>query len=299
MKRTKSIFKLLSLVISSVFLFALAFTFTACGEKEVDTPTPPAHTHTYADTWSSDESDHWHAATCEHAAEVKDKAEHTFNGNICSVCGYEKEIEAVVKCTCEPQCLLCPECGGCIDTFCEEEECIKCGDGLKSNEFEAEYAVHLDKDNNEAALDIVDRAGIPEKGDCVFVQGMAGAGGKKLIFRITSDKATTATLRVRCAKNGKLSKFTEQMMVVVNDEIFESEAQVKANKDPSEPAALETKRSFSYVNLGCIELVEGENVIEIIAFSSDPTVGLNMDKIDVMAANDITLTWEPIIRQGK
>ncbi len=296
MRKTKSILKVFSLAISTVFLFGLTFA-AAC--RQDAPPEPPAHMHAYADSWSSDETYHWHAATCEHTAEVKDKAEHTFSGNVCTVCNYEKEPEVIVKCTCEPQCVLCPDCGGCIDTFCTEEECVKCGDGLKSNEFEAEYAIHLDKDNNEAIFDVLDRADKPEKGGCVFVQGMGGAGGVKFIFRITSDKATSATLRVRCAKNGKLSKFTEQMMVVVNDEIFESEAQVKADKDPSEPEALETKRSFSYVNLGCIELVKGENVIEVIAFSSDPTIGLNMDKIDIMALGDVTLSWEPIIRAGK
>lgn len=37
-----------------------------------------SHTHTYATTWTSDETHHWHAATCGHESEVKDKAEHTF-----------------------------------------------------------------------------------------------------------------------------------------------------------------------------------------------------------------------------
>lgn len=45
------------------------------------------HTHTYADAWSKDNTNHWHAATCEHASEVKDKAAHTFAGGVCSVCG--------------------------------------------------------------------------------------------------------------------------------------------------------------------------------------------------------------------
>lgn len=36
------------------------------------------HTHTFSDEWSSDDTYHWHAATCEHQEEVKDKAEHTW-----------------------------------------------------------------------------------------------------------------------------------------------------------------------------------------------------------------------------
>ncbi len=41
-------------------------------------PETEAHTHTYATEWSTDANHHWHAATCGHADEVKDKASHTF-----------------------------------------------------------------------------------------------------------------------------------------------------------------------------------------------------------------------------
>ncbi len=62
------------------------------------------HVHTYSDDWTSDETSHWHAATCEHTTEVKDKAEHVWGEyvidkdstetekgskhRVCSVCGY-------------------------------------------------------------------------------------------------------------------------------------------------------------------------------------------------------------------
>ncbi len=38
----------------------------------------PSHQHTYSDTWSFDSTYHWHAATCEHTSELKDKEEHIF-----------------------------------------------------------------------------------------------------------------------------------------------------------------------------------------------------------------------------
>ena len=63
-----------------------------------------AHTHKFASEWTSDETNHWHAATCGH--DVTDsKAEHSFNWQItkeasctekgekkatCTTCGYEK-----------------------------------------------------------------------------------------------------------------------------------------------------------------------------------------------------------------
>lgn len=49
------------------------------------------HKHAYATEWSYDETYHWHAATCEHKDLVSGKEKHTFLGDICSVCGYERE----------------------------------------------------------------------------------------------------------------------------------------------------------------------------------------------------------------
>ncbi len=52
----------------------------------------PAHEHTFASEWEKDATHHWYAATCEHTDEVKDKAEHTYNGDYgCTVCGYQHE----------------------------------------------------------------------------------------------------------------------------------------------------------------------------------------------------------------
>ncbi len=67
----------------------------------------PTHTHTYASTWSKDEFYHWHAASCEHINEVKDKTEHDWQATtvnpategadgftlyVCSVCSATKKI---------------------------------------------------------------------------------------------------------------------------------------------------------------------------------------------------------------
>ena len=70
-----------------------------------------AHTHKFSEVWTSDESGHWHVATCEHTEEVSDKIAHIFGDwtvtqeateevegtreRSCSVCGYTvtEEIE--------------------------------------------------------------------------------------------------------------------------------------------------------------------------------------------------------------
>lgn len=73
-------------VILALAMITSVFSLTACNTE------PPAHTHTYAATWTSDATNHWHAATCEHKTETKDKAAHDTKGadGACSVCGYKK-----------------------------------------------------------------------------------------------------------------------------------------------------------------------------------------------------------------
>ena len=66
------------------------------------------HEHTFADSWTSDDTYHWHVATCEHTEEVSEKGEHTFEWEItqnptetekgektgtCTVCEYNETVE--------------------------------------------------------------------------------------------------------------------------------------------------------------------------------------------------------------
>ena len=65
------------------------------------------HRHTFRDEWSSNDTSHWHAATCEHTTEKKDEAAHVYGTAgaeryTCSVCKYvsetrKKEAEAADK----------------------------------------------------------------------------------------------------------------------------------------------------------------------------------------------------------
>lgn len=68
-----------------------------------------SHECTFSEEWTSDETAHWHKATCEHATEINDKAAHTFywtvkkeeneeiatsKEGVCSVCNF-KIIEKI------------------------------------------------------------------------------------------------------------------------------------------------------------------------------------------------------------
>ena len=70
--------KVLTTVLCLVLAISCVAIFVACNN----------HTHTYSPDWTSDDTYHWHVATCEHTNQVSDKAKHTKVNGICSVCGH-------------------------------------------------------------------------------------------------------------------------------------------------------------------------------------------------------------------
>ena len=96
----------LSLLIILVSISIIGF--VGCKDPEPGKDPEPAHEHEFSDSWSKDETHHWHAATCEHTTEVSEKAEHTFGEYVsnndatteadgtktreCSVCGYKDTV---------------------------------------------------------------------------------------------------------------------------------------------------------------------------------------------------------------
>ena len=63
---------------------------SVCEEILTEQEDVAATGHIYAAVWSSNETHHWHAATCEHSAEISGNAKHTLDSNhICTVCTYD------------------------------------------------------------------------------------------------------------------------------------------------------------------------------------------------------------------
>ena len=96
--------KLLIAILSLTMIFTLSLSvLTACGKPE-DGKT---HEHTFASEWSKDETNHWHATTCEHKTEKKGVEAHKFGDwketkaatatekgqkqRACSVCEYAEK----------------------------------------------------------------------------------------------------------------------------------------------------------------------------------------------------------------
>lgn len=54
----------------------------ACGYSYKDTPTAAVGHHVFAEQWSHNATEHWHAATCAHTTEIKDKTAHNFHDTV-------------------------------------------------------------------------------------------------------------------------------------------------------------------------------------------------------------------------
>lgn len=78
--------KLLITLLSVLMLIACAIGFAACDS---------GHEHPYSAEWSCDDTYHWHACTAETCDKVKDKAKHTWDDGVCSVCQRKKPSEGL------------------------------------------------------------------------------------------------------------------------------------------------------------------------------------------------------------
>jgi len=76
--------RLLSFILAVCLVATCAFSMTAC-----------AHQHTFSSEWSSDQTNHWKSATCEHTGEKISFGSHVYddgNDNICNTCAYDRSI---------------------------------------------------------------------------------------------------------------------------------------------------------------------------------------------------------------
>lgn len=102
MKKRSKIVNMILLLLISVLSFGLVACNTTpetehthvfniggvCVECGYEKP----HEHSWSDEWSNNKTHHWHSPACNDTDELKDKAEHSFVGNICSECHYNRTI---------------------------------------------------------------------------------------------------------------------------------------------------------------------------------------------------------------
>ena len=88
----------------------MKYTCTICGQTRKEVIPAQADAHTFSEEWTSDETHHWHVATCEHTSEIDSVGVHEYGqaqavlqqdgtyliGYVCMTCGYAKEAESTI-----------------------------------------------------------------------------------------------------------------------------------------------------------------------------------------------------------
>lgn len=232
-----------------------AFALAACGGEGEE-----KHEHTFSSEWTYDETNHWHAATCEHKDEKSGVAAHTFSGDTCTVCGYTKEDDSENQGNQGDQ-------GG-TETPADENEYI----------MEAE-------DVNLDGIVGGDTSATPQ-GTSLIVEDTTAHGGKYidylfrnetfLEFEFTSSKAVDDATIVFSFR-GKYKEFTfnnDEVQIFVNPELddmylpVDSDARIKYND-----ITLGLGDPFKEFTIAeDVSLREGTNTVYILINNTDSLV---------------------------
>ena len=211
-----------------------------CSYKEKNNIAKLEHTHKFSENWTSDSEYHWHAATCEHAEEVSDKAAHTFGDYVsnndattesdgtktrkCSVCIYMDTVTdegtKIVKTPAFSVASGAVNSGTSVEITCSTEgakiyyttdgkdptaESTEYTDPISITEAVTLMAIAVKDGMNDSAVASASYLIIPTKATCVpgdFVL-KDGTMLPKDITLTDTQKSNVAAVIVRAAANGK------------------------------------------------------------------------------------------------
>ena len=114
------------LLVAVLVLAVMVLTLASCDVLGGVIDKIKPHEHEYSADWSSDATNHWHAALCDDA-EPADVAAHTFAEGVCSVCGYEKPDEETPVCTHEAMTSEVVKEATCTEAGEKKFTCTDCG----------------------------------------------------------------------------------------------------------------------------------------------------------------------------
>lgn len=178
---------------------------------------------------------------------------------------------------------VCPLCGGCMNDECKEEACkVKCGKDRK-------HVYTFEAEDERTILTSGDRGKFTRvketdgKKDLATDKPVGCLGNVNINydasakFSVTSVKAQTATLKLRISANYNV-RVTDSLYIAVNDELISRKSDLKIV-----PSVGSSWWYFVEVNLGCIKLKEGENVVELTSMGNNG----NIDCIKICADEEV------------
>lgn len=188
----------------------------------------------------------------------------------------------------------CPVCGGCMDAECEDAACAnKCGDDrTQTTRLEAENAELTDGD----------KGGIKIENNGKYVGGLSENANAKVTFKFNvsgnaNDEDLTATLYVGSTYRSQEIVFTNGFNIYVNGTLLED----RASTVPSSASIGKTGNVWDVtymVNVGCVNLVEGENTITLEVRSDDAQTTTNLDCIELHTAEGLVVSEGASVETG-
>lgn len=247
----KKISKLLVFLLSLTMIFSGVITFAACGGE---------------------------------TEECKQHVDANSDGR-CDICGAAIEKEPDPEPEVHVCSFVCPVCDGCLDEPCEDPVCAtKCGSqsGRELMTFEGEDE-HVELKGG--SLGNLGHAKEEEYGATeTYVSNFNANVGASIKYSLTAEADGKANLIVSVCKRQATTIFTNVVAVLVNGEMLDRPSRV-----PSNGRTEDTWTEFVDVNLGCIDLVEGRNVIEFSIMDAGAGSGYNFNAMRLKT--DTAVTW--------
>ena len=165
---------------------------------------------------------------------------------------------------------VCPVCGFCMDYECTSKNCItKCGDSEMYDASINTIRVNVAKDG----VTLVTKEG--------YVADFSLANNSSVVYAFKASKADTMTLTLSVSKGQTELVFTDAVDVLVNG--------VKIERATVVPTTTNTvEASFVEINLGCINVLEGDNTITLLP--KQDGVSLAFSELKLVGDPEITFT---------
>ncbi len=184
----------------------------------------------------------------------------------------DDELTEVHKCT-----QVCPTCGKCLDLDCELPECEdKC-----TVENSVEYK--FDAENAELK-DGMSAVSVKTVNDRTVVTGLNRNNGASVSFTVYAEHDITVNPVITVSKRLNKVRVSDVFAVTVGNTVFTTTATV-----PAAGEGVADMSEFADVNLGCMALKRGKNVVTFAVRTGDDK-GFDFDRVTFRAAEEVTAT---------